>query len=165
MYFDTKSWVCFLTIFATINGSGDIHEKPPNIGLDLDPQLDPKIFKTSTKGNLGQINNENVEISKFCFHKFFLRPTVPELLTILMIRRCKSWVHPLIIKIANNSETVSRRKNLWKQKLLISTFYHLIASSFIAKINGFGDIYENHQTLDSGLTLNLTQTFRNLILR
>ena len=54
---------------------------------------------------------------------FLLRSTICELSTILMIWGCTSLVHPQIIKIINNSETVGRRKHLWKQKLLISTFY------------------------------------------
>ena len=44
---------------------------------------------------------------------FVLRSTVFELSTILMIRGWTSLVHPQIIKIVNNSETVGRRKNLW----------------------------------------------------
>ena len=52
----------------------------------------------------------NIKISNFCFHKFFLRLTVSELLTILMIWGCTKDVHPLIIKVVNNSETVDRSK-------------------------------------------------------
>ena len=39
---------------------------------------------------------------------FLLRSTVSELSTILMIRGCTSSVHPQIIKIVNNLETVDR---------------------------------------------------------
>ena len=49
---------------------------------------------------------------RLIFSSFLLRSTVSELLTILMIRGCTSLVHPQIIKIVNNSETVGRRKNL-----------------------------------------------------
>ena len=40
-------------------------------------------------------------------------------------------MHPQIIKLANNSEKVGRRKNLEKQKMLNSTFYFLLSYSFI----------------------------------
>ena len=40
---------------------------------------------------------------------FLLRLKVSELSTILMIRGCTSLVHPQIIKIVNNSETVGRK--------------------------------------------------------
>ena len=46
-------------------------------------------------------------------------------------------LHPQIINIVNNSETVGRRKNLWKQKLLISTFYVYLSQFLLATINGF----------------------------
>ena len=61
--------------------------------------------------------------------------TVLELLMILMIRGCTSLAHPQIIKIINNFETVGRRKNLYKQKILISTFYVLLTYYFYATIN------------------------------
>ena len=90
-------------------------------------------------------------------HLYLLRSTVFKLLTILMIRGCTSIVHPLIIKIFNNSETVDRRKNLWKQKLLISTFYVWL-TYFFTTIIGF---WVNNNLDDQ--TMYILRSWRSLI--
>ena len=77
-----------------------------------------------------QTKDAYLEVLRLTNLSLLLWSTAIELLTILMIRGCTSIVHPLIIKIFNNSETVDRRKNLWKQKLLISLFYVLLTNLF-----------------------------------
>ena len=88
---------------------------------------------------------------------------VLELLTILMIRGCTSLVHPQIIKIVNSSETVSRRKNLWKQKLLILMFYISLYTLLNATINGFWVISDLDDLRMYILTLYILRSSRSLI--
>ena len=53
-----------------------------------------------------------LNVLRLTYASVFTKFTVSELSSILMIRGCTSLVHPQIIKIVNNSETVGRRKNL-----------------------------------------------------
>ena len=70
-----------------------------------------------------------LEVLRLTYSSVLLPSTDSELSTILMIGGCTSLVHPQIIKIVNNSETVGRRKNLYKTKVAYLDVLRLIQSS------------------------------------
>ena len=53
---------------------------------------------------------DNLKILRLTYSSFLLRLKVSELSMILMIKGCTSLVHPQIIKIVDNSETVAGEK-------------------------------------------------------
>ena len=103
------------------------------------PQIIKIVNNSDKVGRRKKVWNQKLLILTYYVwltHLCLQRCTVSELSTILMIRRCTSLVHPQFIKIVNKSETVSRRKKLWKQKLLISLF-NVWFTHFFATIKGF----------------------------
>ena len=68
--------------------------------------------ETVGRKKLMKTKNAYLDVLRLTHTSFLIRSTVSELTMILMIRGCISLVHPLILKIFDNSETVVRRKNL-----------------------------------------------------